>query len=125
MYGHGEAHLAVQRLLAHLLSDSPLPHGARHAARLVGVSHSHLHHLLKRHLGRTYLQLIREARVQRACRLLKQSPQCSISEIADSTGYTPRSMCRDFMKVLGMTPSMLRRTGSDMRVAMGKPAYEE
>lgn len=120
MYGHGEAHLAVQRLLAHLWSGSPVPPDALQAARLVGVSQSHLHHLLKRHLGRTYLDVVREVRVRRACRLLEESPHSSISEVADSAGYTPRSMCRDFMRVLGLTPSMLRRTSASKGMTAGQ-----
>lgn len=108
MYGRVEIHAAVQRLLAHLSSGLPLPGSARHAARLVGVSHSHLHHLLKQQLGRTYLGLVREIRVQRACQLLESCPQSSISEVAEATGYTTRSMCRDFVRILGVTPSQTR-----------------
>lgn len=108
MYGRDDVHAAVLRLLAHLSSGSPLPGSARGAARLVGVSHSHLHHLLKQQLGRTYLGLVRETRVQRARHLLESSPQWSISEVAEAAGYTTRSMCRDFVRTLGMTPSQMR-----------------
>lgn len=73
-----------------------------------------------RRLGRTYLDLVREVRVQRAYQLLVSRPQCSISEIAESAGYTTRTMCRHFVKVLGATPSELRR-----RVPVGRRMPEK
>jgi AraC-like DNA-binding protein len=108
MYGD-VTHAAVERLLSYLSSEMPLPATSRDAARLVGVSHSHLHHLLRRELGRSYLDLVRETRARRARQALAASPHSSITEVADQVGYTTRTMCRDFLKVFGATPSQLRR----------------
>lgn len=109
MYGRAATHVAIERLVEHLSSESPLPRTSRDAARLVGISQSHLHHLLRGQIGRSYLDLLREARAHRARRLLVDSPHSSISEVADLAGYSTRTLCRDFLKVFGVTPSQMRR----------------
>jgi transcriptional regulator GlxA family with amidase domain len=120
MYGRLVLHPAVQRLVAILGSNAPIPTTSRAAARMVGLSESHLHHLLRRQLNRSYLELVTETRVRRAHEMLMSSPQRNISEIADNAGYTTRTMCRHFRKVFGAPPAEIRRRSR--RFERGSPA---
>ena len=81
----------------------------RDAAQFVGQSVSTVSHRLKRSTGKTFTQLLNEARVQRAEERICQSPECSIQEIAGQVGYgDPFYFSRVYRKFRGITPSHFR-----------------
>jgi len=88
----------------HMESDIGRDEVARHA----GVSPGHLSELLKERTGRTFVELLREIRVQRACEMLGAS-EASLSEIAAACGFCDQSyFTRVFKDTRGMTPRQYR-----------------
>jgi len=79
-------------------------------AKLAGVSPSHLGDLLRERTGRTFTELLREARVEKACELLRHS-EMTMAEIASEVGFCDQShfthVFRDLKK---MTPRQYRLT---------------
>ena len=79
-------------------------------ARHVGISAGHLSELLKERTGRSFVELLREVRVQAACELLLQTPK-SLAEIAVDCGFCDQSYLNHVFKALrGMTPKQYRDT---------------
>ena len=111
MFGKIQTHPAVIQFLQLLETDSEL-HKMRlgFVARRLGVSLSHLQHLVRRDLGATCTQLIRAKSVERLSRSLHEHPEQTIAEIAYQHGYEPQTMYRHFTAVLGVNPSTVRRT---------------
>lgn len=83
-------------------------------ARRLGVSISHLQHLVRRDLGATCRQLIRSKCVERLTQSLEEHPEQTISEIAYQHGCEPQTMYRYFTAVLGVNPSTVRREGMSL-----------
>jgi AraC-like DNA-binding protein len=84
-------------------------------ARQLRVSVFHLHHLVKRDIGKSCAALIRASCVERAKAQLLQYPDKTISEIAYSCGHEPQSLYRHFIAELGRSPSEIRRTAAQSR----------
>jgi AraC-like DNA-binding protein len=86
-------------------------------ARHAGVSPGHLSQLLKERTGRTFVELLRETRIQAACELLAQS-EAPLSEIAAACGFCDQSyFTHVFRDTRGMTPKQYRdraRSGAPM-----------
>lgn len=59
-------------------------------ARRAGVSSSHLAELLRERTGRSFTDLVREARIGRACELLGNS-EMTVAEIASKCGFCDQS----------------------------------
>ncbi|MEX1119529.1 MAG: helix-turn-helix transcriptional regulator [Terrimicrobiaceae bacterium] len=77
-------------------------------AKTVGVSPSHLAELLKERLGRSFSELLAEARLARACDLLKTTND-KIADIAVDSGFSDQShLTRVFREVRGLTPRQFR-----------------
>lgn len=77
---------------------------------LLNISTSQLQRKLTALKGKTALQLIRETRLQSACKLLEHTDQ-TISEVAYNTGFSdPAYFSRVFSKVYGKSPSAFRET---------------
>jgi len=114
LFGKLEKHPAVVHFLQLLETDSDL-----HTiplcsiARRLGVSTSHLQHLVRRELGVTCRQLIRMKCVERLSRSLQEHPEQTIAEIAYRHGFEPQTMYRYFTAVLGVNPSTVRRSELD------------
>ena len=73
-------------------------------ARHVGVSPGHLSESLKERTGRSFVELLRETRIQRACELLAQTEK-PLSEIAVACGFCDQSyFTHVFKDMRGMTP---------------------
>ncbi|GBF75658.1 hypothetical protein PA598K_04079 [Paenibacillus sp. 598K] len=69
---------------------------------------SYLGQLMKRELGKTFLQYVTEARIERAKQLLAQNVR-TIQDISGEVGYSNRStFIRVFKNAVGMTPSEYR-----------------
>lgn len=109
MYGGGARHWAVDGFLEWLSAGSRLPASVREAARQVGVSPSHLQHLLRHQIGRPYTALLREETARRARKLLLEEPHLTVAEVAEAIGVEVRTMCRRVRKTFGVGPSELRR----------------
>src|ERR1035437_4436754 len=77
-------------------------------ARYVGISPGHFSRILKEHTGRSFAELLRQFRLDRACDLLCTTEQ-SIAEIATSCGFCDQSYhTHVFQDVRGMTPKHFR-----------------
>lgn len=77
-------------------------------AREAGVSASHLADLLMDRTGRSFTDLVREARVDKACGMLRES-ECSMAEIAAECGFCDQSyFTRVFQKLKKSTPGNYR-----------------
>ena len=74
-------------------------------AQAAAISRSGLQRKLKQAMGITPQDLLREARIKRACQLLKETDK-SISEIAYACGFTdPKYFSRSFKQSTGKAPS--------------------
>lgn len=74
-----------------------------------GYSVSHFSTLIKEGTGRTFLQIIRDIKLNQACRALTQT-RLSIPSICELVGYeTPEHFMRIFKKAYGMTPGEYRK----------------
>jgi AraC family transcriptional regulator len=79
-------------------------------AALVNLSRFHFMRAFKQTAGMPPLQFTIRRRVDRAKELLAES-HTSVAEIADRTGFgSPILMNRAFRRVLGTTPSAIRRS---------------
>lgn len=77
-----------------------------------GYSASHFSTLIKEGTGRTFLQIIRDIKLNQACRALRET-NLSIPSICELVGYeTPEHFMRTFKKAYGMTPGEYRRKPS-------------
>jgi AraC-like DNA-binding protein len=77
-------------------------------ARHVGVSPGHLSESLKERTGRSFIELLRETRIQRACELLVRTEK-PLSEIAATCGFCDQSyFTHVFKDMRGMTPRQYR-----------------
>ena len=77
----------------------------------VGTEHILLG-LIKEGTGRTFLQIIRDIKLNQACRALRET-NLSIPSICELVGYeTPEHFMRTFKKAYGMTPGEYRRKPS-------------
>ena len=74
-------------------------------AQAAAISRSGLQRKLKQAMGITPQDLLREARIKRACQLLRETDK-SISEIAYACGFTdPKYFSRSFKQSTGKAPS--------------------
>ena len=74
-------------------------------ASAAATSRSGLQRKLKQAMGITPQDLMREARIKRACQLLRQSDK-SVSEIAYACGFTdPKYFSRSFKQSTGLSPT--------------------
>jgi AraC-like DNA-binding protein len=82
--------------------------GVGEMAQAAAVSRSGLQRKLKQAMGITPLDLMREARVKRACQLLTQTDK-NISDIAYACGFTdPKYFSRSFRQSTGLSPTEYR-----------------
>lgn len=77
-------------------------------ARHVGISAGHLSQLLKERTGRSFVEMLREVRVQEAAKLLLETDR-SLAEVAASCGFCDQSyMTHVFRDLRGITPKQYR-----------------
>ena len=80
-----------------------------------GVSPSRLYRIFRRHLGHGPRRARCEARLQRACELLRASRR-NITEVAYEAGFgSAATFYRWFRRALGMTPTKFRRSASGLQ----------
>lgn len=64
----------------------------------------------KQRTNKTFFQFLAEIRIQHASVLLKDNPECSVSEIAAQSGYpTLSNFNRQFKELTKLTPGMFRK----------------
>ena len=79
--------------------------GVGEMAQAAAVSRSGLQRKLKQAMGITPIDLLREARIKRACQLLRQTDK-SVSDIAYACGFTdPKYFSRSFKQSTGLSPT--------------------
>lgn len=77
-------------------------------AKKAGISPGHLAELLQERTGRTFTELVREARIDRACDLLRTT-ELSMAEIAAECGFCDQSyFTHVFQKLKKSTPRQYR-----------------
>jgi AraC-like DNA-binding protein len=99
------------RIALRIIEDQPTNCGVSLTAisELLGLSQTHFRHLFKLNTGKALSQYLREQTMTRAGRLVEQQYDLPIKEIASQYGYDDVSnFYRDFKKVHGMTPKVLR-----------------
>jgi len=103
----------VRQALSAIRSHSDGPSVAKIrdvVARQVAVSPRQLTALLKERTGRTFADLLREARVERACELLAETNQ-TVAAIASETGFCDQSyFTHVFQRIKKTTPKQYRDT---------------
>ena len=82
--------------------------GVGDMALAAATSRSGLQRKLKQAMGITPLDLMREARIKRACQLLRQTDK-SVSEVAYACGFTdPKYFSKSFRQSIGQSPTEYR-----------------
>lgn len=78
-------------------------------ASFIGYSEHHTARLIKRHTGRSFLEIIVSLKMERARKLLAGS-DAAIAEIAEDLGYANASgLHKQFYAAYGMTPNTYRK----------------
>lgn len=81
-------------------------------AKKVGVHSSHLAREFRRHYHQTMGEMVRDLRIEFACRELSQSEE-PLADIAATTGFCDQShFSRAFKRSVGSTPDQFRRMAS-------------
>ncbi|WP_030562102.1 helix-turn-helix transcriptional regulator [Streptomyces aureocirculatus] len=102
------------RFVALVSAPGTLSWSVRECAGHLGVSVSYLNEAVKSAMGRTPGELLREARVSEAKRLLACT-ELTVRQIADRAGFNdPAYFCRFFRRETGATPGDFRRGGGDI-----------
>jgi AraC-like DNA-binding protein len=96
-------------------------------ARHVGVSAGHLSQLLKERTGRSFVEMLREVRVQEAAKLLLETDR-PLAEVAAACGFCDQSyMTHVFRDLRGLTPKQYRdrvRHGAVLPPTDAQPAVK-
>jgi AraC-like DNA-binding protein len=98
----------VSATLRHMRQQMARDLTRKELARHVGISPGHLTELLKERTGRSFVELLREVRVQAACELLVQTEK-PLAEIAADCGFCDQSYLTHVFRALrDMTPKQYR-----------------
>jgi transcriptional regulator GlxA family with amidase domain len=99
----------VMKFIEENISDADI--GVGDLAAAAAVSRSGLQRKLKQTMGVTPQELLREARIKRACHLLRHTSN-SIADVAYSCGFTdPKYFSRCFRQSTGQSPSEYKTSG--------------
>lgn len=99
----------IQRAMDYMVSNLEKPISLPDIARAVAVSRSHLEHAFKRHTGRSVMFHLQDLRIERAKKLLLESP-LNISGIAAQCGYSSLHLfSRRFRKSVSVCPTEYAR----------------
>lgn len=81
----------------------------REAAKHFGYSTSHFSTLIKESTGQTFLQIIRDIKLNQACHALRETSLSNLA-ICELVGYeSPEHFMCTFKKTYGMTPGEYRK----------------
>ncbi|MFK4070683.1 AraC family transcriptional regulator [Streptomyces sp. NPDC029674] len=118
-HGHeGAPHSRPASVATEFVTLLSAPEGAlqsvRSCAAQLGVSVSYLSEVVKASTGRTPGELIRQARVHEAKRLLLRT-ELTVRQVAGRVGFgDPAYFCRFFRRETGASPGDFRRGGGDI-----------
>lgn len=107
-------HQGVSKALQIIREEAGSPLTREDVARRAGVSPAHLSELLRERTGRTFSDLLRKARVDKACELLRKT-DLSMASIAAECGFCDQSyFTHAFFRVKKTKPKLYRarRAGS-------------
>jgi AraC-like DNA-binding protein len=104
-------HAGLARALQYLCKQFHESISAEQLADQAHVSASHLRFLFRDSLGLSFKLFLQQVRIAHAKRLLLNSPQRRITDVALSVGFSDFSHFQKcFRQIVGQTPSELRRT---------------
>jgi len=84
-------------------------------ARNAGLSPSHFSHLIKEKMGRSFIEILGQQRVDQACELLRRTTK-SLAAIAAESGFADQSyFSKIFFKHTGKRPRDYRQDRKDWR----------
>lgn len=107
----GYDHSLVRKIRTILEENFRTPPSAAELAAIFNISYSNMSKLLRANLGYTYGELLLEARVEQAKKLLLTSDK-SITEIGYECGFCDSSyFIKMFRKCVGVTPRQYRTIG--------------
>lgn len=110
---------AIGPVLKEMLASPELPWSVPQMARLAKISKSAFSERFRNHVGCPPLQYLTEVRMQKACRLLREST-VEIANIATLVGYeSPSSFSNAFKRWNGKSPAEYRR-GRKKTVAVNR-----
>ncbi len=96
------AELAKQFILTHYQEQISLSLIAEH----LGINNCYLSDLIHKYLGEPYTKYILRIRMEQAIRIMKESPNEKVYEIAEKTGFiSAKHFITVFKKYYGMTPA--------------------
>lgn len=105
---NGGGERRVKRVMKFIADNLAKKMSLTAAAQKVAVSPNYLASLLKRETGKTFVELVTEKRIDRACELLTFTSE-RVSEVADAVGFSDFDyFCRRFKQVTGQTPLQFR-----------------
>ena len=108
----GLTHAKLERVIAHIEDNLAEKLSLPGIAEIAGMSVSHLKTLFRNSTGVPVYEYVLRRRVERAQFLLRHH-KLSIAEIAVATGFAHQShLARHMHRILGYTPSALRRKSS-------------
>ncbi|HEV8429231.1 MAG TPA: AraC family transcriptional regulator [Pyrinomonadaceae bacterium] len=100
----------IELIIAKIKSDPAAGWDFATLAVLVNLSPSRFRHLFKQETGTTPAQYLKEVRVRRAAKLLRNT-FLTIKQILKKVGLGSNAhFVRDFRKLFGITPTTYRRT---------------
>jgi AraC family transcriptional regulator len=112
----GLPHSKLERVIAHIEDNLASKLALPGIAEVAGMSVSHLKTLFRNSTGVPVYEYVLRRRVERAQSLLRNQ-KLSIAEIAVATGFAHQShLARHMHRILGYTPSALRRKSSKQPV---------
>lgn len=112
----GLTHTKLERVVAHIEDNLASKLSLPGIAEIAGMSVSHLKTLFRNSTGVPVYEYVLRRRVERAQFLLRNHKH-SIAEVAAATGFAHQShLARHMHRILGCTPSALRRKSSKQPV---------
>lgn len=118
---NGGGEQRVKRVMKFIADNLAKKMSLTGAAQKVAVSPNYLASLLKRETGKTFVGLVTEKRIDRACELLTFTAG-RVSQIADAVGFSDFDyFCRRFKQVTGQTPLQFRTRHAVTSINHGSP----
>ena len=112
LQGFNRSNAKVSRALEFIAQNYMKPISLKDVAGEVALSPFRIAHLVKRHTGKTILQIMHQVRVEHAKQALEKTAK-SCTEVAYEVGYSDQSyFIKHFRRVAGTTPARYRRTRS-------------
>lgn len=107
----GEGHGAVAKAITHLTHHFHEELSLAEVAEQLAVSPEHLSRTFKKETGVGFLSFVNLLRLQKAERLLKESPELSVAEVAVRCGFSDSNYFSvKFKQMYGVSPKAFQRT---------------